>query len=129
MRASLMMAAFLMVVGCTRGPSVRSLPHTTNPVGAQVTFSVGGTRFNGELIAAPDSGYVIRNSANRLVFAPFTAVRGMRVPTVSGVITGYPFAEDHRELRMASRYPQGLSPQVLSALLARASQTAVDRLP
>lgn len=129
MRTSLLVAAFLMTAGCTRGPSVRSLPHATNPMGAQVRFSVGGARLEGELIAVPDSGYVIRNSANRLVFAPFAAVRGMRVPTVSGAITGPPSAENHRELRMASRYPHGLSPQVLSALLARGSQTAVDRLP
>lgn len=129
MRASLIIAVLALTAGCTRGPSIRSLPHTTNPIGAQAQFSIGGTRMEGELIAVPDSGYVVRNSADRLVFIPFTAVRGMRIPTVSTSITGYPSDEHRRALRLASRYPHGVSPEILRALLARRSQTAVDRLP
>lgn len=129
MRTSLILIVVLVVAGCTRGPSVGSLPHATGPVGAQVAFSVGNARYDGELIAVPDSGYLVRNRSNRLVFAPFAAVRGMRAPTIGGAVTGHPTAEAHRELRMASRYPYGTSPEILRALLARASQTTVDRIP
>lgn len=129
MRATLIIAVLALTSGCTRGPSVRSLPHTTNPVGAQAQFSVGDDRYDGELIAVPDSGYVIRNTADRLVFVPFNAVRRMRVPTVNAAITGHPSDQHRRALRLASRYPQGLSPEILRALLARRSQSAVDRLP
>jgi len=120
--------ALLLVHGCTHGPSIKSLPFVTAPIGSMAKFSVSQLKMQGELVAVQDTGYVIINLSDRVVFAPFASVRNMRIPTLNRAVSGYPSESDRRALRLASRYPQGLSNEILRALLARRSQLIVERL-
>lgn len=125
MRPTMIVALVFLAAACSRGPSIRKLPHTTNPIGAQATVVVGSRQFAGELIAVQDSGYLVRNATDRFVFVPFSA--GPRVRTsVRRAVSGRPIGEDLRVLRLSSRYPYGISPTVLRALLAQRAQAEVE---
>lgn len=127
MRVLMIATVALLAGACSQGPSIRTLPHTTNPVGADITMDVYRTRYKGELIAVEDSGYVLRNSTNRLVFVPFGLNPRVLTAGFGRAISGRPLDEELRVLRLSSRYPYGLSPEVRRALLAQRSQTEMER--
>jgi len=128
MRSSTVLTILFFAAGCTNGPAVSSLPFVTAPIGSDATFFGAGTAMTAELVAVQDSGYVFINSRDRVVFAPFASVRNLRIPTLRRAVSGTPSEANRRALRLASRYPQGVSPGILKALLARRSQPAVERI-
>lgn len=128
MRYLTALTILFFAAGCTHGPAVSSLPYITAPIGSDATFSVAGTKMTAELLAVQDSGYLFINREDRVVFVPFASVQNLRIPTLGRGVSGPPSEASRRALRLASRYPQGVSPGILMALLARRSQPAVERI-
>ena len=127
------LAASTMILGACRvhhGPRWEQIPVATTAAGA--TLELRATERGGaeeaELIAVQDSGLVVASSG-RLVFAPYASLRTI---TVKGLgwryegPAGASNADVRRQLRPLSRFPQGMSPDVVSRLLEAYGQTSIE---
>jgi hypothetical protein len=122
----------VVALGCAVGTTANNYPPALGPAGAQVTLSLrGGLEVKGELLAVgQDSLLVLRggHGERRLVRIPSDVLRGVKAPGVSYGGSGLP--EQPRErLRLISRYPQGVSPDLERHLLQAYGQDAVIELP
>ena len=128
--AKLMTLALVTVLlfSCRYGVSVDSFPpaRTARGVTSDVTTDRG--RFVGELIEVRDSGIVILTERSlRLVL--YSEIVSSRFEGMNrGVALGNrrpPTAESREQLRMSSRFPPGLTPEMLERLLKAQGQTSL----
>jgi len=100
--------------------SVDSFPPARTPRGVTTSITTSNARFSGELIEMRDSGVVIlAEKTFRLI--PYGAIVASRFEGMKGSdkISDRrpPKAEVREHLRLVSRFPQGLTPQLLRRLL------------
>jgi hypothetical protein len=123
-------AAFALA-GCHLGKSGADLPVANQPGGAHVSLRTSSGAYSGELLAVQDDGVII--SSDRILFAPFSAIVGLTVDKMGGRYqlgtADVPRGERLAQLRLVSRFPQGLTPNIRSVLLAQKSQTEIAVLP
>lgn len=124
---------------CSYGMTVEKLRHTSSPGGAIARVTTTSAQFTGELIEVQDAGLLILTSSRRndrtqvqerlLRLVPFGAIessafeqlrRGYRVARRRA-----PDAANRERLRLVSRFPYGLRPELLAQLLASLGQKAV----
>ena len=130
MRLSILALALLApIAACTIGPSIREFEQAHRAAGAPVTVRTSRGRIDGELLAASDSGVVV------LARDGITAVsyRVMRNGVARGLRTDFgmgdaPDPDTRLTLRDLSRYPQGISPELLQKLLAAYRQASLIEL-
>ena len=123
-------AAILALTGCHFGMTAEKLPVANQPGGARVTVRTASTAYAGELIAVQNDGVVISN--DRIMLFPFTAIAGLTVDKLGGLRLGkveVPRGEKLAQLRAVSRFPQGLTPNIQSQLLAQKSQAEIVVVP
>ena len=128
----LLLLGVLAASACRWGTRVERFPAATTPFGATMAISGPDRRFlDGELLAATDSGLFVARQA-RVIFVPFAAIASARV---AGLDQAYmldrgkaPDAERLARLRRVSRFPQGLSDDVLARLLRAHAQDSVERV-
>lgn len=115
-----------MAGGCHVGPSVATYPPATTPFGAVGKFKVGKTSFDAELLAVRDSALVLLRDREVIVvrFADL-ASSSFRHVDVSVSRTQRPSSEELAQLRILSRFPQGLSAELEKELLERYGQAAL----
>lgn len=120
--------------GCGFGPPIRygqrveDFPPAGIPNGASVSVVTNQRQIAGELIEVQDTGLVVLERS-LLRFFPYTSVRSIRIePTDRNIGTGSQPLDPRRreEVRLLSRFPQGLSPGVLEQLLAVYGQTQIE---
>lgn len=125
--ASLALAITLGMVAaaCHVGPDVATYPPATSPHGAVGNFEVGTTSFEAELLAVRDSSFVVLRN-RQVVEVPFANVASSSFPHVSIQVSrkALPSAEELAQLRILSRFPQGLSAELERKLLDAYGQTA-----
>jgi hypothetical protein len=127
--------------GCTYGMSTGKLRLTNSPRGVETRITSTGVEFAGELIeiresalvllsqrvVTPVKGGVTATPERRLRLIPYTAVLNSQFEQLSGrlrIVGGRaPTGEGREDLRLVSRFPQGLSPEVLLQLLKEHGQT------
>ncbi|HXG55120.1 MAG TPA: hypothetical protein VNJ03_07040 [Vicinamibacterales bacterium] len=106
-------------VACSYGTRIADFrpAHSPHGVNVHVTTSVGD--LNGELIEMRDAGFVVLTAAsNKLRLIPYAQVRSAKFEQVGSLRGGRPpVPTDGERLRLLSRFPQGMSPQVLATLL------------
>lgn len=126
-RRSLLAIGAALVAGCHVGPAVEKYEPAHSPVGARSTLTVGETTYYGELLAANDSALVFLQAYSHVDLVPYPAIRSGTFNDLSVSLDGgkAPSAEDERLLRMASRFPQGISPELERRLLAAYHQSAM----
>lgn len=110
----------IMLAGCRIGTSPGSFDPAQNPEGV-TTRLVTTTEKNirGELIAVRENGLVVL-SGDELLFAPFDVIRQGRFSQRRSLKINdgnAPGAEEFIQIRMLSRFPQGLSEALLTRLL------------
>ena len=133
MRTTKMLAtvAAIALAGCHLGKSGADLPIANRPGGAHVSLRTSSGAYSGELLAVQDDGVVI--SGDRILFAPFSAIVRLTVDKMGGQYqlgtADVPRGERLEQLRLVSRFPQGLTPTIRSALLAQKSQTDIAVIP
>ncbi|MEO5580274.1 MAG: hypothetical protein ABIR58_06415 [Gemmatimonadaceae bacterium] len=122
------MITILAIPACSIGKSGKDLAFATQPGGAMVGVLSSGGLLRGELVAVRDDGVVI-TSQKQLSFFPFASLGGL---TVTGMKSDYqlsrgetPSREKLERLRLVSHFPQGLTPEIESRLLAQFGQTAI----
>lgn len=114
-RESLGGLALLALFGCSIGGSVAGWRPSSQAAGTEIELDLGGIRkVKGELIALDSAGFLVLEPT-RLVRIDPQELRGG-----SGYKTSFdsPLSAETRDrLRLMSRYPQGVSPEVERALL------------
>ncbi len=113
------------------GPTARSFPPATGPAGVRATLTTSQGVFDAEVVEVRDAALLVLRGDNRLVLVPYTAIqRGefdqMRRLRIEG---RQPLERPHLEqLRLVSRYPQGVSPELLRTLLAAYGQRELEEI-
>lgn len=119
--------------GCLRtiGPTTRTLATIQGPRGVVIEMRTNQRAMTGELIAIRDEGLVVLAS-QQLTLVPFQAIRVANFEQLGqpySLRDGRPPDTVVRErLRLASRYPQGLSPEVLAAFLQALGQAELTQV-
>lgn len=117
MRAPLrVLVPLLFLGGCMLGASKSSYAPAKGPAGAMVSLDLGGDRrFEGELLAVEHTTLLVLQ-AQQPVRIALPLIRSGKAPKVS--FTGRSLTGDVRErLRLISRFPQGVSPELEARLL------------
>ena len=131
----------LVLLGaCHVGPVINELPEIREPQGANVVVDINqpGKRqrlkFEGELIEVRDDGLVLALSTTdgrRLSFASWGDVWRVKATEFKGFqstasSSGERREEGIRKMRLISRFPQGLTPDLFDKMLASYDQQALD---
>lgn len=130
--------AFVPIVlsACHVGPQIGELAAPRQPGGARVTVAVdaaqrGGPRYEGELVAVRADGVIIAlpssSSKPRLTFIGWGEISRLKATALPGFEAAPGSGNAPREpeldkLRLVSRYPQGLSQELTTNLLAAYEQ-------
>jgi hypothetical protein len=117
--------ALILLAGCAVGSKAKNYAPAQGPAGATVELElVGKPALTGELLAVADSSLLVQ-SDGRLHRVRWSLIASGKAPKVS--FTGpTPEAEVRERLRLISRYPQGVSPELQSRLLQAYGQTGVE---
>jgi len=130
-----MKTAFLLpllgfIAACPLGPSAHRLANSANGIHTDVQLVGRPTvRFSGELLAVRDSTLlVLREDDAHVVEVPIRAIRSGSFQQHGTLIDGGKIERTKREkLRLMSRFPGGLSPELEARLLAAYGQTEPER--
>ena len=128
MRLLPILAAASAAVGCQVGTTPRTFQPAASPAGVTVTLALPQTRFEAELLALDDSALIVRRlqGSDPVAFVRFAAIRESQFRQVSVKHIGRngPGPADRERLRLVSRFPQGLTPELLRRLLEAHAQPA-----
>jgi hypothetical protein len=125
---------------CHWGTRLHKFPPAASASGARVAIRVVGEQSDhlGELYAAPDSGLILGETVElagrptRLVFVPWNRLSAMDVwrgMAEFDVRPGEPLTPEKRSrINAISRFPQGLSGDLLQAVLTKLELSTVDRV-
>lgn len=143
----------LAITGCQMGPQIDEFEQARRPEGitASIELRRGITedgRVEGELLEVRDDGLLLNTREDReggvvknhLVFVPYAAMEAVGIDELNLNVlteTKHTWIEgdaaptwkperDRAKLRLLGRFPQGLSPPLLEALLAAEGQTGVE---
>jgi len=132
-----LLACALAAAGCVFGPGTRNYPpaRTVHGHAARIeTSEADGSRrrVEGELLAVTDSGVLLLSERGAMLAVSYPRTRWLRVEGWPATVTGaqlgaWPARRD--ELRALARFPYGMPPDALAALLADAGQTALLAYP
>jgi hypothetical protein len=126
-------AVALGLAACTFGTQASTFPPATTARGAQARVELHeGPRIDCEMLEVRDDGLLLLCDGNTPV--TFVAWEAVDAGAVRGVPVSMgdrkpPDAGTREQLRLASRHPYSVPPEVMSALLASHGQTAPARLP
>jgi hypothetical protein len=127
-RASLRpVAALLLLAACMIGTTGRSYAPAKGPAGATVSLDVTGKRaVSGELLAVEETTLLVLQE-RQLIRVAVTLIESGKAPKIS--FTRQSLAGATRErLRLISRYPQGVSPELEARLVEAYGVTSVREI-
>lgn len=132
----------LLVAACHVGPQIDQTNLGRQPQGANVvvelTTKIKSKRVehSGELLEVGDDALVLLSqknaqNASRIVLIPWRKIHRASTSELPGIAVRTSQGASRRqasteELRIVSRFPQGLSPQLMSQLLARYGQSTPE---
>ena len=128
-------AMALTLAACTLGSRPATFGPAQSPRGIEARITPWALHYTaatiaGELLSVTDSGLVLLSADRRLLHAHWPALQSARFRQL-GVRLDNGNAPDHRareRLRLVSRYPQGLSAELASRLLASLGRERVEVL-
>lgn len=131
-RSWLVLVALVGVLGCAVGPTTREFGPATGPRGIAADLRVrwGPTgRIRGELLEVHDTALVVL-SADRVLLVPIRLIRSGRFSGRGTLIEdGRASGRSLARMKVVSRFPAGLTPELRTRLLAAYGQTAPDGPP
>ena len=136
-RRTLICAALLAFAACTFGPKLRDFAPAKRPEGITVEVDGGGGRFIGELLEVREEGLLLRTDVvsgprPRLLLVSYPAIRlahFVEMPASLDLEKGRaPEPRARERLRRLSRFPQGLSEELLRRLLDADAQAELERV-
>ena len=115
----------LATLGCSVGGRVDRFAPARQPEGVAVTLTLrGGRRAQGELLAVQDTALVVL-AQDSVTLVPYGAVKTGSFSQVGELLETPPAADFARTLQLVSRFPQGLTPDLLARLLAAHGRSAL----
>ena len=112
--------------GCTFGPTARTYRPAQTPKGVYMRVETGQGKLSGELIEVRDAGIILLVD-QKLRLLPYTAILSSVVDQTSSHYSiskqTVPKPEVQGYLRLLSRFPQGLTPELMRQLLDAYGQT------
>lgn len=132
MLRAFVLLAFLTTSSCRFGSKASDIDWVNSPEGARIALRVNGEPKDrmGELIAVSDSNVVIRT--DKITRVAWSRVYAIDVDKLGGdynLLRGQVATADERQkLALISRFPQGISPELLTRLLALNKQTDVEEI-
>lgn len=119
----------VVVAGCPVGTTSGRFRPAQGPAGvdAQLVLDRQRGTVAGELLAMRDTGFVLL-VGNRVTLVRYGAIRSATFPQVASASLGRqpPTPAMRERLRLVSRFPQGISPELEQRLLAGYSQPTID---
>lgn len=145
MKHSLLLISSLLagaIAGCSYGPRLADFPSASGPEGATVRVTVPGAGYHGQLLETrPDaililsgarienkSGDTVQISETRIRLVPYTRIESVqfqRGSKLAGKKWSPTDPASRERFRLLSRFPQGLTPELLQQLLKMYGQTEV----
>ena len=123
----LILAVFSFLAnGCSFGMTALKYPPAQGPTGVIMRVKTAQGQLSGELIEVRDSGIVVL-ADRKLRLLPYTVILSSEVDrtpsryAISHQTVPKPNVQAH--LRLLSRFPQGLSPELMQQLLEAFGQT------
>ena len=119
------LVALLVVAGCSIGTRPAHFRPAAGPAGVTTEIRTKGERLTGELLALDDTALVLRRlgGTQPVAFVRYSSIRASRFEQVGVSLSGRPpLAREREELRLVSRFPQGLNDDLLRKLLAAYAQ-------
>ena len=115
----------LIVAGCMFGPRAELYPSATRPGGMKAALDAGGQMLDAEVLAVQDTALLVLSGAQEVILVPYRTIRAGTFEDARGVVIRRraPGAAARNRLRLLSRYPQGVSPDLLRALLSAHGQS------
>jgi len=137
--------ALSLLAGCQVGPMIHEIDESKRPFGANVEIQVSQAgrsktrKCDGELIEARDDGLVVAlrtegGAPSRVTFVPWSRIHLVKATEfpgfqAKGTESQSPVSASTARLRIISRFPQGLSAELMGQLLVGYDQAAIDSLP
>ena len=135
--------AIISLSACHLGPQIKDLDLANNPEGATVKVQVlpaegrHKLEFDGELLEIRDDGIVFSGTAvadgvDEVVFVAWGRAARVRATEFGGyraeIGRSLEWSDETKErFRLISRFPQGISPEIMEGLLAAHRQEEVRR--
>ena len=110
--------------GCMIGPTHRSYKPAFNPAGVQTTLEIRQRTLNAELLEVQDNALLVLNEGREVLLVPYRSIRRgtFEQPISVTLRQNIPSPGTRNQLRLLSRFPQGVSPQLLENLLSAYGQ-------
>lgn len=124
-RSVIALVAALSAGGCTIGPSEHTFRAGLGPAGAETTVEPrGAPRIIGELLAVDDTSFVLLTTGLRVTIVPYRHIESAILAQMGTQIADglAPPPAQREKLARVARYPQGIAPDLMSALLAAYGQ-------
>jgi hypothetical protein len=116
------------LAACHSGPSVESFAPARGPYGIEVDLRVAREHILGELLEVQDSALLVRRGA-QLLLVPLRVIKSGSFDTRGVLISGgRADPKVLEQLRLVSRFPAGLTPELRARLLAAYGQTEIERV-
>lgn len=134
-RIHTLFVVLLLWCGCSRGPKMNQFAPAHGMEGIQTTIhlidiSTENRSLQGELLAVEEADLLILLNS-RITRIPFTNIQKATFNQLPGLIIGagrMPGSSKRNQLRLLSRYPQGLEGAVLARFLRSEQQNAIDEI-
>ena len=132
-----------VLLGCSTSVEVKNFKPAQNPQGVHMELKlngnvIDGNKISGELLAVRDDGVLVNvddylgsgEATNTVVLIPFWMMDTAKLEQMGSAKVESQGEEKNRlyldRLRLVSRYPQGLSDNLLSVLLSSMGQDQVE---
>ena len=126
----------LLLAGCIVGPRISRLDFVRTGQGIQAavtarTDSALGLRLAGELLAVEPGGLLLLTDRNAIVRIGYGDIDSTTFSSLKRLnwTGGAPPADVASEIRLLSRFPQGVSEELMAALLETHGQDSVRTMP
>jgi hypothetical protein len=125
------LAGAVALASCRTSPPPQAVPQATSPYGAHsIVTLVDGKTFDGEVLAITDSSWILM-VGDRVASVRDGAISNVRVADLGELRYadgGRPSASELHRARRVTRFPYGIAPEAMAALLAKSTQSSPDDL-
>jgi len=130
LRSILLSVTVLWAAACYHGPSLQKFEPAHAPDGIDADLRLAHARVHGELLAVEDTALIVLSERNKVVLVPFRKVKTGDFRDLGPLLgDGKPSQDTVERLRLVSRFPAGLTPELRGRLLAAYGQTEVEVVP
>ena len=114
--------------GCMIGPTHRSYTPASKPAGVHTTLETTQQTLHAELLEVQDNALLVLKDGRELLLVPYQSIRRgtFEQPKSVTLRQSVPSPGTRNQLRLLSRFPQGVSPQLLDSLLSAYGQAQLQ---